>query len=566
MTISGIGEGRLVPSEAHDPVVDPDQLTFIFSHIHEAVLIEDEQRLVKYANTAFTDLFAPGVPPEALVGGDCDQAAVSTAPMFLESESWLTETRRIVSEKSNVLHDVWQCADGRWLDRDYFPRVVDGVVVEHLWVYRDVTQKHLPVGASIGDHNLKGTYLQRGWDAASQRFERSLAPIEGSATVSVVLLKLLVLERINSELGSHVGDQLIVDVLAEIRSLCPEASIERVRGATIAVGARGIPAPEMVNRLRSGLESNRHAVAHGVLLRFVQGASQGEVDGAASLKSLLDDAFVALGEAVISVSDVICDEALLARTRTKLDVEARLRPALLAGEFEMHYQPVRNLDTMEIVGAESLMRWNHPERGLLSAGEFIPAVEALGLVSLVDLWVIDQACSDLGALIAKGIGRVGVNLSTQTIASDVSLAHALLEALARNGFGPEHVVLEITETAVSADVARTIQVMQELHQAGFDIAIDDFGVGTSNLALLKDLHFDYLKLDKSFIDDVDSDRVQQLIKAICAMAGILGGRVIAEGIENVRQLEILRDCGVQMGQGWFIGLPEPVNSRGATLE
>jgi EAL domain-containing protein (putative c-di-GMP-specific phosphodiesterase class I) len=232
---------------------------------------------------------------------------------------------------------------------------------------------------------------------------------------------------------------------------------------------------------------------------------------------------------------------------------------LISDEFELHYQPVMRLESREIIGAESLIRWRHPERGLLGAGEFIPVVEDLGLIALVDLWVIDQVCSDLDALMERGISHVSINISPQTLASHEDVTKALLDKLGRTHHTPDQIVIEITETAVSTDVTRSIEGMRTLSRAGFPIAIDDFGVGTSSFALLKDLPFAFLKLDKSFVIDLEQERVQRLIEAICAMAGVLGGVVIAEGIEELWQLETLRTCGVDIGQGWYIGKPLPLN-------
>ena len=543
-------------------VSDPEHLTFIFSNIQEAVIMEDEHRLVKWANRAFTDLFAPGVPPEALVGGDCDQAAVAAAPMFTQSDEWLRRTREIVAEKRRVLHEEWQCADGRWLDRDYFPRIVDGVVLEHMWVYRDTTKTHLNqvtgepnVTRAIGDQ-------YRGWEPAAQHVVEGAGEFGLPAPTSIVLIKLLILERLNNEFGSSMGDALIGEVLTSLRAGVEGAKVERVRGATIAIVAREKSPAAIFARVHELLDQGLQVKGESISLRYALGGAHSIAGSAQDVRNLLEDAFIAVSESVATFNDVVCDEELRSRIRTRLDVESRLRTALISDEFELHYQPVMRLESREVIGSESLIRWRHPERGLLAAGEFIPVVEDLGLIALVDLWVIDQVCRDLDALIAQGITPVSINISPQTLASHEQVAQALLTKLSVTGHSPDQIVIEITETAVATDVTRSVEGMRALHRAGFPIAIDDFGVGASTFALLKDLPFDFLKLDKSFVVDLEQERVQRLIEAICAMAHVLGGVVVAEGVEELWQLDILRTCGVEMGQGWFIGKPQPVADLG----
>lgn len=319
-------------------------------------------------------------------------------------------------------------------------------------------------------------------------------------------------------------------------------------------------APEAIfARVHEVLDPSLQVKGETISLRYALGGAHGLVRSSADVSVLLDDAFFAVVESGAIFMDVICDDELRNRGRTRRDVESRLRTALISDEFELHYQPVMRLESREIIGAESLIRWRHPERGLLGAGEFIPVVEDLGLIALVDLWVIDQVCSDLDALMERGISHVSINISPQTLASHEDVTKALLDKLGRTHHTPDQIVIEITETAVSTDVTRSIEGMRTLSRAGFPIAIDDFGVGTSSFALLKDLPFAFLKLDKSFVIDLEQERVQRLIEAICAMAGVLGGVVIAEGIEELWQLETLRTCGVDIGQGWYIGKPLPLN-------
>lgn len=543
-------------------VFEPERLDFVFSNMHEGVLVEDENRTVKFTNQAFTSIFAPGVTPEQMYGADCDSAAVMSAPLFENSEAWLAHTRAIVDAKRPIIHDEWQMTDGRWLDRDYLPRIVDGEVIEHMWVYRDITDKHVRdvhLRALVDDSQ---SIEFRGWEDVTSRLARNVWPTLAKRDVSVVLIKLLVLERINSELGRDAGDQVLTGVLEELREAFGRDNVERVRGATFALILEGTDTEQTFSAIRTKLDLARRAGEQVFLLRYVLGASTGAAGSVEELDRLLASAFLALGEASRTFTDVVSDPALLDRMRVRFDVEARLQPALAAGEFELFYQPIKRLDTQQVVGAETLLRWRHPERGLLHAGDFIPHVESLGLMPLVDLWVIDQVCAELAAVLGRGVSQVGVNLSPQTLSSGHDIVNALTTAAERHGIERGRLVIEVTESAIGADTSRTLALIGDLHGLGFPIAIDDFGVGTSTLGLLKDVTFDFLKLDKSFTMDLEQERVQALITAICAMTKVLGGTVIAEGVESQGDVDTLISCGVTTGQGWYLGLPEPLDEFG----
>lgn len=545
------------------PVFEPERLDFVFSNMHEGVLVEDENRTVKFTNVAFTSIFAPGVEPAQMYGADCDSAAVMSAPMFEHSDAWLAHTRAIVAAKRPVVHDEWQMADGRWLDRDYFPRILDGEVIEHMWVYRDVTEKHEREAAFESTTLMNDPADFHGWEDVTSRLSRDFPGRSDTREMSVVLVKLLVLERINTELGHDAGDQVLAEVLSELREAFGKAHVDRVRGATFAVIVEGADPQQVFSAIRAKLDLSRRTGEQVYLLRYVLGASSGIAATIDDLDSLIASAFVALSEASRSFTDVVADEDLLARMRVRFDIEARLQPALAGGEFELFYQPVKRLDSREVVGAEALLRWRHPQRGLLHAGDFVPHIESLGLMPFVDLWVIDQVCRELGSVVGQGAGQVGINLSPLTLTSGHDIVAALLAAVDKHHIERHRLVIEVTESAIGADPVKTLALIDQLHGLGFPIAIDDFGVGTSTLGLLKDVTFDFLKLDKSFTKDLEQERVQALITAVCAMTSVLGGIVIAEGVENERSAEILMNCGVMTGQGWYLGFPEPMHRFGA---
>jgi diguanylate cyclase (GGDEF)-like protein len=240
-------------------------------------------------------------------------------------------------------------------------------------------------------------------------------------------------------------------------------------------------------------------------------------------------------------------------------LENSLRVALDRNEFELHYQPQRQLGTSRLIGMEALLRWRHPEQGLIGPDRFIPIAEDAGLMVDIGNWVLHTACkqarewTDAGASLTK----MAVNLSEQQITRG-DLADCVAHALRESGLGPDRLELEITETCIMHQPERAIEMLDRVRNMGVTLAIDDFGTGHSSLSQLKRLPSHLLKIDQSFVRDMPNDSNDEAIaRAIVAMGHALGLRVIAEGIENRQQAEALLDAGCDVGQGFLLGHPVP---------
>jgi EAL domain-containing protein (putative c-di-GMP-specific phosphodiesterase class I) len=240
----------------------------------------------------------------------------------------------------------------------------------------------------------------------------------------------------------------------------------------------------------------------------------------------------------------------------RLALEAELRIALESGEIEVVYQPVMDLGTLHVAGLEALARWNHPDRGVVSPVEFIPIAEATGLIMPLGRLVLETACRQL-AIWRKVNGHdrlsMGVNVSPNQL-QDLEFVEHVRDALRATGCPPSALVLEVTET-VMAD-PRAVACLHELKRLGISIALDDFGTGYSSLSYLQQLPIDVLKIDKSFIDGIDThpDRAV-LVNTVLRMGRALRLRTIAEGIEDADQLELLQRLGCQRGQGFYLSVP-----------
>jgi EAL domain-containing protein (putative c-di-GMP-specific phosphodiesterase class I) len=257
-------------------------------------------------------------------------------------------------------------------------------------------------------------------------------------------------------------------------------------------------------------------------------------------------------------SDFVLDPAMRVRTRLQNELVARLDEALAAGEFQLYYQPIVRLVDGEVMGHEALVRWNHPERGLLAAGDFIVTAEEVGVIAKIDHWVIHEACSEASKVLKNLDDCIAINLSPLCPDGGSAFLETLRNSIAEFGINPNQLTIEITETAIARDHEALVRLITKIKDLGVNISIDDFGVGASTLAILKDIPFDRLKLDRSFTTDIHEPRVQELIRVAQVIGEILGGQVIAEGVETKEQADLLQECGVSIGQGWHLGMPAPL--------
>jgi EAL domain-containing protein (putative c-di-GMP-specific phosphodiesterase class I) len=254
----------------------------------------------------------------------------------------------------------------------------------------------------------------------------------------------------------------------------------------------------------------------------------------------------------------VFETAMHERAVERLELRAELRRAIDESQLEVHHQPVMDLHDGRVTGMEALVRWNHPTRGLVQPGQFIPLAEEMGLIVDLGRWVLQESCRHAAALQASGEVPpgfiIGVNLSVKQLQHPDVIAD-VRAALVETGLEPRTLVLEITETVMMADYDIASQRLRQLKALGVRIAMDDFGTGYSSLGYLSRLPVDILKMDRSFLAANASPQASGLAAAIIALGGTLGVKVLAEGIESAEQYEALRALGCDYGQGFFIARP-----------
>ena len=236
-------------------------------------------------------------------------------------------------------------------------------------------------------------------------------------------------------------------------------------------------------------------------------------------------------------------------------LENDLRKALAAGEFELHYQPVVNLETNDISGVEALIRWRHPEKGLVAPSTFIPVAEEIGFIGQLGEWAIREACHTAAEWPSHI--KVAVNLSPAQF-RNLGFVQHVVGALEQSGLAADRLELEITESTLLQDSEATLTTLYELRALGVRIAMDDFGTGYSSLSYLQSFPFDKIKIDRSFVRNVTTvASSSDIVRAMVALARALDMSVTAEGIETEAQLALLRSTGCTEAQGYYFSVPVP---------
>jgi EAL domain-containing protein (putative c-di-GMP-specific phosphodiesterase class I) len=258
---------------------------------------------------------------------------------------------------------------------------------------------------------------------------------------------------------------------------------------------------------------------------------------------------------------------LNAHVSTQLELEGLMRSAIGSDQFILHYQPKVDVGSGEIVAAEALIRWIHPEKGLISPAEFIPLAEDTGLIIPLGKWVINTVCAQQSAWRAQGIPIVPVALNLSAMqfkGSDV--LKDVQAALVTYDVSPDLIELELTETLVMQDAAAAEDTMRSLRDAGLHLSLDDFGTGYSSLAYLKRFPFSSVKIDRAFVTDITSNPgAAAIAKAIIGMGHSLQLKVVAEGVETAEQLQLLRESGCDQIQGFYFSRPVPADEFGGML-
>ncbi|MET0428860.1 MAG: EAL domain-containing protein, partial [Microvirga sp.] len=379
-------------------------------------------------------------------------------------------------------------------------------------------------------------------------------------------LHLLDLDRfksVNDTLGHFVGDQLLQVVTQQLEPLCgPHVTLVRLGGDEFALLQEGMAMPveaealavEVLAALSKPLKVGQHSINTTASLGIAFVGRDGS-----DVNEILRNADLAMYQAKTGGRNRyhVFAEDLRSRVNEYAWLEAGMRRALREKEFVLYYQPQLHLRTGRIVGVEALIRWNHPDRGLLMPGLFLPVAEESGLITEISNWVLQEACEQLAAWHQLGVRdlRMAVNVAPSQFNSSETW-DMLTSLLAQTKIDPSALELELTESAFVGRMEDAAQNLRMLKETGVSIALDDFGTGFSSLRLAKDLPVDALKIDRSFVRNLPRGKEDAAItQAIIRLARGLDLRVVAEGVENPEQLAFLRKEGCDEMQGFYLARP-----------
>ena len=387
-------------------------------------------------------------------------------------------------------------------------------------------------------------------------------------TGAVLFLDLDRFKVVNDTVGHAVGDQLLQSVAERLKGLVREGdTVARVGGDEFTLLLTEVERTEEVvgvaGRVLDALRQPWLLNGHEFRITASIGIAMFPNDGE-DADSLLRNADTAMYRAKDQGRDnyMLYTPKMNTMIAERLALENSLRHGLERGELLVYYQPQVDIASGRIVGMEALVRWQHPERGLVSPGEFIPLAEETGLIVPLGAWVMRTACAQNKAWQAAGIPpmRVAVNLSARQF-QQRNLTEMVDEVLKETGLEARWLQLEITEGVAMQDVESNIAVLRELRQTGVQIAIDDFGTGHSSLSYLSRLPIDVVKIDQSFIQDLTTDpNGAAIARSIIVMAHNLKLRVIAEGVETEEQLEFLKKRRCDEMQGYLFSKPAPAEA------
>lgn len=394
------------------------------------------------------------------------------------------------------------------------------------------------------------------------------AVAEGRSRNTLIALLLLDLDHfkgLNDTLGPGVGDRILFEVAGRLKESVQEKdTVSRQSGDEFAILINDCGNVSMValiaERLLASIRRPLLLDGHDIALSACIGISIYPEDGD-DVEALLKNADTALhaAKAVGRDSYRFFEAEMNSVIGERLRLEHDLRQALARRELFLDYQPQYDAGDGRMLGVEALLRWRHPQQGLISPASFIPIAEETGLIVSIGEWVLDEACRQNAAWLAAGCGPlvVAVNLSALQI-TQAGLSATVSAALRRHALPPALLELEITESVLMRDTDRALEVLSDLRRIGIKVSIDDFGTGYSSLNYLKRLPLDKLKIDRSFIRDLPRDANDVAItQAIIAISSKLGLAVIAEGVETREQFEFLRNNGCNQIQGFYFSRPRP---------
>jgi diguanylate cyclase (GGDEF)-like protein/PAS domain S-box-containing protein len=533
----------------------------VFENARDAIMVLDREFKVVSVNQAFADI--TGYTPEQVLGKDVPGLNGVHEPGFYQ-HIW-----DYVAIQDHWEGELWSVRG----NGDKFPawaamtaiRDVRGEVSNYMVILSDLTSRqrvdertrHLAEHDFLTDLPNRVLFLDR--------LQLALATARRQGTrLAVMFIDLDRFKQINDGHGHQVGDLVLKEVAQRlVHCVRTVDTVSRLGGDEFVVLLTGIggvdQAAHVASTVMESVARPIEADGQSLSLSVSIGIAMFPSDGS-NVEILLKNADVAMYHAKQSGRNdfQFFSPEMNAHVIERVQMENSLRHAIANQEFVLEYQPEVAIDSGLTIGVEALLRWRHPERGLLLPDQFLPVAEECGLIVPIGEWVLREACAQAQRWRAEGMPVVvGVNLSTVQFLHD-NLVGCVDEALRSSGLPPQFLDLEITEGVIMNGDAATVETVDALHRRGVRLTIDDFGTGYSSLSFLRRFPLSKLKIDRSFVDDITSaPNDAAIIPAIIAVARSLKLRVIAEGVENEAQLRFLQQHGCDEYQGYYASMASP---------
>ncbi|WP_207461627.1 EAL domain-containing protein [Azospirillum sp. SYSU D00513] len=531
-----------------EAVAAAGRLAAVLESTTDSVIVLDRNWHITYLNRRAAEGVAGG---RDLLGANIWEAYPEAVGSVFDQNY-----RRALAEQVPVEFEAFLTPLGLWLEVHAYPNA-DGLSI----FFRDISERRRSqeqLARLVRYDPLTGLANRLHFQ---ERLEQAIAGAGAGLHVAVLCLDLDHFKAVNDTLGHAAGDLLLRQAADRLRAeLSPADTAARFGSDEFAVLQPGRNRPDdaiaMALRLATALnepfELNGRTAVVGVSIGIAFASG-----GAPAADEVVKNADIALhgakrdGRGTHRLFEPGMEERLHERQSLKIDLPG----ALGRGEFELYYQPLVDLRTVQVSSFEALLRWRHPERGFVSPADFIPVAEETGAIQAIGAWVLFEACRE-AARWPDGIA-VAVNLSPIQFRSR-DLVTTVADALAGSGLAAERLHLEITESVLLQDNEANLAILHALRALGIRVALDDFGTGYSSLGYLRSFPFDKIKIDRSFVGDLpDGQESGAIVRAVAGLGTSLGIRTTAEGIETQPQLARLRDEGCDEGQGYLFSRPVP---------
>ncbi len=539
---------------------DDDLLHDILNNMQQGVLSFDSQTRLIFCNRRYTEMY--GLSPEAVRPGrhlrDLLAQRVQSGTFNEEPDDYIARLKDAIAAGETFAHVV-TLPDGRTFSVVSKPISGGGWLATH----EDITERqrseqrvaHMARHDALTD--LPNRVLLR------ERLEHELKRVKRGECLAVLCLDLDQFKSVNDALGHPTGDELLKLVAERLRGCTREPdTVARLGGDEFAVimtqMQQATDAAALSKRIRDSIIKPYQIDGHQIVTDLSIGISVAPFD-AIEPDPLLRNADMALYGAKADGRGTyrFFEPEMNTRMKARRELEMDLRKALVSKEFELHYQPLVNLQTNEVNGFEALLRWNHPKRGLISPADFIPIAEETGLIVPLGEWVLKAACYE--AVAWPDHIKVAVNLSPAQL-NNRNLLSVVKGALAESGMPPHKLQLEITETVLLQNTFATLATLHELRKLGVQVALDDFGTGYSSLSYLRSFPFDKIKIDRSFIQDLSNGAEPlAIVQAVANLAKCLNMASTAEGVETHEQRALLQSIGCTEMQGYLFSRARPAD-------